>query len=233
MHSLALRAGGTVVAWADNTYGQANVPLGLTNVRAIAAGYYYSLALKTDGTVVSWGWNEYGETNVPAGLASVGAIAAGWHHSVAVTGAIVQPAVDFFLHGSGATANPLTLFLDRSAPTTATEKYKDSPGVNFNGGNPWAAAGVWSANAANSSGTLSALCPFQTWVGLRNGDDQGTRFDLRVEVYKNSALVSAGETYCIQNVTRNPASAVAVGCRSVRSCLCLSTARATSFPCGC
>ncbi len=166
-------------------------------------------------------------------LPHVGAIAAGWHHSVAVTGAIVQPAVDFFLHGSGATANPLTLFLDRSAPTTATEKYKDSPGVNFNGGNPWAAAGVWSANAANSSGTLSALCPFQTWVGLRNGDDQGTRFDLRVEVYKNSALVSAGETYCIQNVTRNPASAVAVGCRSVRSCLCLSTARATSFPCGC
>ena len=31
-----------------------------------------------------------------------------------------------------------------------------------------------------------------------------TSFDLRAEVYKNGVLVAAGETYCIQGLTRNP-----------------------------
>ncbi|MCI0527401.1 MAG: hypothetical protein L0Y56_08145, partial [Nitrospira sp.] len=43
------------------------------------------------------------------------------------------------------------------------------------------------------------------WLGLKNSDDQGTRFDLRAEVYKNDMLVAAGETYCITGITRNPA----------------------------
>src|SRR5262249_53383010 len=30
-----------------------------------------------------------------------------------------------------------------------------------------------------------------------------TRFDLRVEVYKNATLVAGSETYCIPGVTRN------------------------------
>ncbi len=36
---------GTVVAWGDNTYGQTNVPAGLSNVTAIAAGGYHTVAL--------------------------------------------------------------------------------------------------------------------------------------------------------------------------------------------
>jgi hypothetical protein len=43
-------------------------------------------------------------------------------------------------------------------------------------------------------------------LGLRNGDDVGTAFDLRVEVYKNgSALVASGLTRCVRGLGRNPA----------------------------
>ena len=70
MHGLALKSDGTVVAWGDNTYGQRNVPAGLTNVVAIAANQFTSFAVKSDGTVVSWG----GQSNIPAGLSGVIAI---------------------------------------------------------------------------------------------------------------------------------------------------------------
>jgi len=84
LHSLALQSNGTVVAWGDNTYGQTNVPAGLTNVMAIAGGGYHSLALQSNGTVVAWGDNIYGQTNVPVGLSNVMAITAGDLHSLAL-----------------------------------------------------------------------------------------------------------------------------------------------------
>jgi len=63
-----------------------NVPSGLMNVVAIAAGGYHSLALKGDGTVMAWGDDPDGETDVPSGLTNVVAIAAGGHHSLALKG---------------------------------------------------------------------------------------------------------------------------------------------------
>ena len=42
--SLALLNNGTVVAWGNNGVGQTNVPPGLSNVMAIAAGGFHSLA---------------------------------------------------------------------------------------------------------------------------------------------------------------------------------------------
>jgi len=66
------------------TWGQTNVPPGLTNVVAISAygsdGNIHILALKADGTVVGWGRN----TNVPAGLSNVMAISVGIDHSLAL-----------------------------------------------------------------------------------------------------------------------------------------------------
>jgi hypothetical protein len=56
----------------------------LSNVVAIAGGYYHSLALKADGTVIAWGNNSYGQTTVPAGLSNVVAIAGGYYHSLAL-----------------------------------------------------------------------------------------------------------------------------------------------------
>jgi len=75
---------GVVVAWGDNSEGQADVPAGLSGVTAVAAGVGQSLALKSDGTVVAWGRNDYGQTDVPAGLSGVTAIDAGGSHSLAL-----------------------------------------------------------------------------------------------------------------------------------------------------
>jgi alpha-tubulin suppressor-like RCC1 family protein len=53
MHSLGIRADGTVAAWGDNWYGQRNVPAGLTGAVSVAAGGNHNLALKSNGAVVA------------------------------------------------------------------------------------------------------------------------------------------------------------------------------------
>jgi alpha-tubulin suppressor-like RCC1 family protein len=106
LHSLALLANGTVMAWGSNGFGQLGdgttltreVPVaaqGLSGVKAIAAGGHHSLALMSNGTVMAWGDNESGqlgtgntiESEVPVpvkGLTGVRAIAAGANHSLAL-----------------------------------------------------------------------------------------------------------------------------------------------------
>jgi len=59
--NLALKKDGTVVGWGLYGFGQINIPAGLSDVTAIAAGDSHSLALKSDGTVVGWGNNDSGQ----------------------------------------------------------------------------------------------------------------------------------------------------------------------------
>ena len=80
-HAVSL---GTVVAWGNTCCGQTNLPAGLSDVTAIAAGGFHSLALKSDGTIVAWGENFYGQRDVPAGLSDVTAISAGYAHNLAL-----------------------------------------------------------------------------------------------------------------------------------------------------
>src|SRR5688500_6193063 len=68
------KSDGTVISWGYNFRRQTNVPAGLKNVLAVAAGDYHYLALKNDGTVVAWGWNEHGQATVPSDLSAVSAI---------------------------------------------------------------------------------------------------------------------------------------------------------------
>jgi alpha-tubulin suppressor-like RCC1 family protein len=65
-------------AWGWNFDGECNVPQGITNPIAVAAGVNFSLALKKDGTVAAWGNNEIGQCNVPPGLGNVVAISASY-----------------------------------------------------------------------------------------------------------------------------------------------------------
>src|SRR6478609_7490289 len=86
-YGLALKTDGTVTAWAgDNSYGQTNVPPGVSNIIGVATGSSYSLVVRSNGTVTAWGKNDYGQTNVPAGLSNVVAISSGWYgHAFALT----------------------------------------------------------------------------------------------------------------------------------------------------
>lgn len=86
--SLALLSNGTVMAWGDNRDGELGngtapgpetchavpcskkpVPVAaLSNVVAIAGGYFYNVALLADGTVVAWGLDQLGETGDGTGM---------------------------------------------------------------------------------------------------------------------------------------------------------------------
>lgn len=106
-HSLALKNDGTVWAWGDNSYGELGIGtrtnaqtepvqiVGLTDVKAIAAGSNNSFFLKTDGTVWGCGYNGKGQlgngtttqSSVPvqvSGLTDVIAIDCGYNHTVAL-----------------------------------------------------------------------------------------------------------------------------------------------------
>lgn len=93
-YAMAIRPDGTVVAWGDNLAGEADVPPGLREMVAVAAGEKHGVALRMDGTVASWGarWLPPGVTNPPPDLSHVVGIAAGGDSSLALRsdGTVVQ-----------------------------------------------------------------------------------------------------------------------------------------------
>jgi trimeric autotransporter adhesin len=80
IHNLALRADGTLLRWRNP-----DVPAGLSNVVAVAAGSVHCLALTSEGRVIGWGGNSRGEATPPASLTNAVAISAGEEHSLALT----------------------------------------------------------------------------------------------------------------------------------------------------
>jgi alpha-tubulin suppressor-like RCC1 family protein len=77
-HILARRLDGSVAAAGSNDSGECDVPPGLADVRAVAAGWTWSMALRADGSVVAWG---AGAPAFPPDLPPVSKIAAGWLHA--------------------------------------------------------------------------------------------------------------------------------------------------------
>jgi Bacterial Ig domain len=69
---------------------------------------------------------------------------------------------------------------------------------------PAVAVTVANGGAASS---IAETEPGKLWVGLKNSDDQGTRFDLRVALYLNNAQVAEGIMRCVTGLTRNAAQA--------------------------
>ena len=50
----------------------------------------------------------------------------------------------------------------------------------------------------------TALDDVQLWLGLKSSDDQGTQFDVKVELLKNGYPVASGLRRCVTGLTRNP-----------------------------
>ena len=82
LHSLGLKADGSIVAWGGNLDGQCNIPAPNTGFVAVAAGGYHSLGLKGDGSIVAWGDNRSGQTNDPEPNTGILAVAAFGSHSL-------------------------------------------------------------------------------------------------------------------------------------------------------
>jgi hypothetical protein len=112
---------------------------------------------------------------------------------------------EVFLHGVGGPTNPPSLSLSEANPTATSASYKDSSSLSFGGGNLWREIGTWSALPEATTGTIETLSDLHVWLGLRNSDDQGTRFDLRAELYKNDELVASRLMRCVAGLTRNAA----------------------------
>lgn len=51
----------------------------------------------------------------------------------------------------------------------------------------------YSVPRPSSGSPLSALGPAQMWIGLKNSDDVGTKFDLLAEVLRNGSVVGSGQ----------------------------------------
>jgi hypothetical protein len=120
------------------------------------------------------------------------------------------PSRDLFLQVGDETITPPVLTADELFPTSATPRYSDSGSVSFGGGNVWQEIGTWAALPELMVAGLAAMGDLHVWLGLKNSDDQGTRFDVRAEVYRDGELVTTGLRRCIAGIVRNPSNAVEV-----------------------
>ena len=59
----------------------------------------------------------------------------------------------------------------------------------------------------NLTTSVKSTGPAQVWLGLKNSDDQGTRFDVRVLLRVKGSVVAEGLTRCVTGITRNPSNA--------------------------
>ena len=89
-----------------------------------------------------------------------------------------------------------------SAVLTSTAIDIEAAGVDRDSG--FGILDAFNAVASVAPPHLFSLSPARLWIGLRNSDDQGTQFDIKVEILKNGAPVASGLQRCITGVTRNP-----------------------------
>jgi alpha-tubulin suppressor-like RCC1 family protein len=80
----SLLTGGAPRPWGTGTYGQTNVPAGLTQAVRVWAGQTHALALDTEGRLHRWGADS---SQVPAGLGGVEDLAVGLDHTLALDAA--------------------------------------------------------------------------------------------------------------------------------------------------
>ena len=208
-HSLGLLVDGTVVGWGeDNSYGQLNPPVGLTDVVAVAAGgeqdtvgipsaaNSFSMALRRNGTVAVWGGSLYGQTSVPSNLTNVAAIAAGGTHCLALlSNGLVRAWGDA---GTPATINvPANL----SNVVSIAAAYKHSLALRSDG-----TVIAWGRNTEGQTNVPAGLSGVQSIAA-------GNRFSIAVR--SNGTVVawgSAGGLSAATNVPAGLSNVVSVAC---------------------
>jgi hypothetical protein len=97
--------------------------------------------------------------------------------------------------------------LGTSVPVTPIQS-ADSPSLGFSNRNPWKDVGTWSGARDLGHTEVARVSPLRLWVGLKNGDDVGTRFDLRAILRVTAGGESReveGIARCVSGAERNPA----------------------------
>ncbi len=132
-------------------------------------------------------------------------------HARPVTTATLSPSPN----GQGAYPNPVTVSLSATAAqgfSIAATHYSVDGGADQLYSGPFSVSGpgnhsvsYWSVDNVGvyespqstpftiSSRQLTALAPAQAWIGLKNSDDVGVKFDLLAQAYAGSTLVASGE----------------------------------------
>jgi hypothetical protein len=80
LHTVGLKADGTVVAAGYNEYAEC-VVAGWTDIVQVLAGTYCTLGLRADGSVITIGWSNYGQCDV-GGWRDIVQVAGGFYHTV-------------------------------------------------------------------------------------------------------------------------------------------------------
>jgi len=174
LHSLALKADGTLQGWGNDSLGQWDFPAG-TNSVSIACGYLFSLALQSNGQVLAEGdaFDGYATpTLVPNNLSNVVAIAGGYYHSLALKS-------DGTVAAWGTSTNPADF------------------GMNFNYGQSLVPAGLSNVVAIAAGGFHSlALKSDGTVTAWGAGSGSHTNVDFRQNIVptglSNVVAIAAG-----------------------------------------
>ncbi|HKF42243.1 MAG TPA: hypothetical protein VKG01_04010 [Thermoanaerobaculia bacterium] len=121
-------------------------------------------------------------------------------------GCSLPPSETFYLTGVAP-----DLDLETTAPSSSTPTSIDSPSLTKTGGNLYKPLGTWyyETGGGGSNCSLNSLSALNVWLGLRNSDDQGTKFDVKAEVFFGASATpfSTGEVLCVSGLVRNPDSA--------------------------
>ncbi len=170
VHSLALRADGSIASWGYDLYGQVtDTPPG-TGFVQVAGGGHHSLALRADGSIASWGWDEWNQvSNTPPGTGFV-QVAGGAAHSLALRadGSIVSwgyddqgqvsgtPPGTGFLQVAGGVIHSLALRADGSIVSWGDDSQgqvsNTPPGTGF----LQLAGGKWHSLALRADGSIAS-----------------------------------------------------------------------------
>jgi len=77
------------------------------------------------------------------------------------------------------------------------------PGVDLLAAHAFRFDSRFASDKKTFSGDVGVDGSARAWIGLKTSDDQGTRFDLLVEVSRNGGPLTSGLVRCLAGVTRN------------------------------